>query len=114
MSFIGQSIESLPTPAFVVDRAAVASNCARMLERAASAGVELRAQVKTHKTVEGAVMQTGGTKRWAGHILDETFCRNSNEFRIQTFKNTTAVLKYKKQHLLAPNFQICKTFTSIY
>ena len=35
----------------------------RMLERAEECGVELRGQTKTHKTVEGGILQTGGTKR---------------------------------------------------
>ena len=34
-----------------------------MLERAQESGVELRGQTKTHKTVEGGILQTGGTKR---------------------------------------------------
>ena len=34
-----------------------------MLETAAESGVKLRGQTKTHKTVEGGVLQTGGTKR---------------------------------------------------
>ena len=34
-----------------------------MLETASSSGVELRGQTKTHKTVEGGIIQTGGTKR---------------------------------------------------
>ena len=34
-----------------------------MLERAADAGVTLRGQTKTHKTVEGGILQTGGSKR---------------------------------------------------
>ena len=34
-----------------------------MLERAEVSGVELRGQTKTHKTVEGGFLQTGGTKR---------------------------------------------------
>ena len=62
-SFVGTKIESLPTPAFVVDLDVAKNNCAVMLARAKEAGVDLRAQVKTHKTLEGAVMQTGGTKR---------------------------------------------------
>ena len=35
----------------------------QMLETASSSGVELRGQTKTHKTVEGGIIQTGGTKR---------------------------------------------------
>ena len=34
-----------------------------MLKRAANNNVELRGQTKTHKTVEGGILQTGGTKR---------------------------------------------------
>ena len=34
-----------------------------MLELARTNGISLRAQTKTHKTVEGAVLQTGGTRR---------------------------------------------------
>ena len=37
--------------------------CRKMLERAESSGVDLRGQTKTHKTVEGGILQTGGTKR---------------------------------------------------
>ena len=35
----------------------------QMLETASSSGVELRGQTKTHKTVEGGIIQTGGTKK---------------------------------------------------
>ena len=34
-----------------------------MLERAKESGVELRGQTKTHETLEGGILQTGGTKR---------------------------------------------------
>ena len=34
-----------------------------MLETASEYGVKLRGQTKTHKTVEGGVLQTGGTRR---------------------------------------------------
>ena len=34
-----------------------------MLDTASSSGVELRGQTKTHKTVEGGIIQTGGTKK---------------------------------------------------
>ena len=58
-------IEKLATPALLVDKKRVAKNCQAMLETACKAGnIKLRAQTKTHKTIEGAVMQTGGTKRY--------------------------------------------------
>ena len=62
-SSIGAHIESLASPALVVDLAAVKGNCEAMLARAAEAGIKLRGQTKTHKTVEGGLLQTGGTKR---------------------------------------------------
>ena len=62
-SRVGQRLESLPTPCFVVDLAAVKANCVKMRDRARENSVQLRCHVKTHKTVEGALMQTGGTKR---------------------------------------------------
>ena len=61
---IGAHINSLASPALVVDRAAVRNNCEVMLGRAGEAGIKLRGQTKTHKTVEGALLQTGGTKRF--------------------------------------------------
>ena len=63
-STIGSDIRSLSSPALVVDLAAVEKNCDEMLARAAEAGIKLRGQTKTHKTVEGALLQTGGTKRY--------------------------------------------------
>lgn len=50
----------LNTPAALVDLDVVERNCARMGERMATLGVRLRPHVKTHKTVEGALMQCGG------------------------------------------------------
>jgi len=41
-----------------------------MLETASVNGVKLRGQTKTHKTVEGGILQTGGTKRG---IVTSTF-----------------------------------------
>lgn len=62
---IGQPIDHLSTPAFVVDLDVVKANCERMLARAQKGGVHLRGQTKTHKTIEGAIYQTGRTKRKA-------------------------------------------------
>ncbi len=70
---VGRPLSSLPSPAFVVDLLAVRANCARMLSRAEAAGVQLRGHAKTHKTVEAAVVQTGGTKRWVGDPIKHFF-----------------------------------------
>jgi len=63
MDKIGKHISCLQTPAFVINERKVEENCKAMLQRAAQSGVELRGQTKTHKTVEGGILQTGGTKR---------------------------------------------------
>ena len=55
-------LAALRTPCCIVRRAIVERNCAAMLARAASLGVALRPHVKTHKTVEGALLQTGGRR----------------------------------------------------
>ena len=62
-SYIGKSVKSLPTPCLIVSKKAVEKNCTNMLEKAQKLGVQLRGQTKTHKTVEGGILQTGGTKR---------------------------------------------------
>jgi D-serine deaminase-like pyridoxal phosphate-dependent protein len=49
------------TPAFIVDRDIVARNCERMRAKAEASGVIFRPHVKTHKTVEIARMQHGGS-----------------------------------------------------
>ena len=50
------------TPAIAVRRSVVERNCKRMLDRAKKLGVKLRPHVKTHKTIEGALLQTGGLR----------------------------------------------------
>jgi D-serine deaminase-like pyridoxal phosphate-dependent protein len=56
-AFVGKSISELRTPAFIVDRAVFAQNCAKMHERAKKWDAAFRAHVKTHKTTEGTRMQ---------------------------------------------------------
>ena len=63
-SYIGKNISEIPTPALLVDKKIFEDNCRNMLERAKSMGnVKVRGHMKTHKTVEGGIIQTGGTKR---------------------------------------------------
>jgi len=58
----GAPLASLATPAFVVRLDRARANCARVRAAAAAAGVALRPHVKTHKTVELALLQTGGAR----------------------------------------------------
>lgn len=53
-------IADLPSPRAVVDLDRMESNCRAMAARAQWLGVRLRPHVKTHKTVEGAMVQHGG------------------------------------------------------
>ena len=54
------NLDQIATPAFVVDHDGFRSNCDRMRNKAAASGVRFRPHVKTHKTVEGALLQHGG------------------------------------------------------
>jgi hypothetical protein len=49
VAFQNQSVQSVPTPAFVIDRAIFARNCARMHEAVKGLGAQFRAHVKSHK-----------------------------------------------------------------
>lgn len=47
--FVGQSITNVPTPAAVINVAAVRRNCSKMLEACNALNLGWRAHVKTHK-----------------------------------------------------------------
>lgn len=53
-------LQGLRTPCYVVYKEVAAANAERMRTRALALGVNLRPHVKTHKTLEGALLQTGG------------------------------------------------------
>ena len=53
-------LEDLPTPALLLDRAALERNCAAMDARARAHGVRLRPHLKTAKSVEVAAVATRG------------------------------------------------------
>jgi D-serine deaminase-like pyridoxal phosphate-dependent protein len=59
MASIGADDTSLPSPAFCIDVDIVAANTRRMLALASAAGLSLRPHVKTHKTLEGALLSCG-------------------------------------------------------
>ncbi|XP_030300784.1 uncharacterized protein LOC103534388 isoform X4 [Calypte anna] len=61
--WVGAPLELLPTPALTLDRAKVRNNAERMRERCRELGLRLRPHLKTHKTLEGAHLATGGTGR---------------------------------------------------
>jgi D-serine deaminase-like pyridoxal phosphate-dependent protein len=55
--FVGQPIDSLPTPAVLIDRSKVESNIAKMQKTVTDWHCLFRAHIKTHKTREGTVLQ---------------------------------------------------------
>ena len=57
------SLEELRTPCLIAYKNVIQRNVDSMQERAKRLGCELRAHVKTVKTVEGAAIVTGGTRR---------------------------------------------------
>ncbi|KAI0348586.1 hypothetical protein BDW22DRAFT_1350822 [Trametopsis cervina] len=56
-AFRGRPLNTLRTPAVVIDRSVFAKNCARMHANAREWGAGFRAHVKTHKTAEGVRLQ---------------------------------------------------------
>lgn len=54
-------LKDLATPAFVINRHTFERNCQSMLEMATERNLSLRPHVKTHKTVQGAVIQATGS-----------------------------------------------------
>lgn len=50
--YIGRSINDLPTPSPVLDRAVVKLNCQQMLESCRLLGVKFRPHIKTHKVID--------------------------------------------------------------
>ncbi len=59
----------LPSPSFIVDLDRVQRNCDRMLALARAQRLELRPHMKTHKTVEGALLQVGGDRSSAKIVV---------------------------------------------
>lgn len=56
------TLSSIPTPSLVVDLSKVRSNTEQMLIKARRSGILFRPHVKTHKTIEIALLQHGGER----------------------------------------------------
>ncbi len=69
------NLANLSTPAFLVDRDRVDRNCVRMREKALASNVLFRPHVKTHKTIEIALMQHGGS---AGPVTVSTLAEGES------------------------------------
>lgn len=58
-TFVGKTLAEVPAPAVILDAAVLRRNCAMMLRATETLGVQFRAHVKTHKTIELARLQVG-------------------------------------------------------
>ncbi|KAK6462871.1 hypothetical protein DFJ63DRAFT_175935, partial [Scheffersomyces coipomensis] len=55
----GKPLRDLPTPSIVINKAKFESNCNKMLVNAKKLDANFRAHIKTHKTLEGTLLQLG-------------------------------------------------------
>lgn len=55
----GKKKSELPTPSFIVNQKTASENCGNMLRNARAIKAKFRAHVKTHKTLEGTLLQLG-------------------------------------------------------
>ncbi|KAJ4079891.1 hypothetical protein NW760_015253 [Fusarium oxysporum] len=58
-NLIGLNISEVPKPAAVLDVAKIRNHCSAMLKAVQDLGVEFRAHIKTHKTIEVTELQLG-------------------------------------------------------
>ena len=56
-------VKDLQTPAFVIDRFKFSRNCQQILDHAERNGFRVRPHIKTHKTVQGALLQATGMEQ---------------------------------------------------
>ncbi|GKU06420.1 d-serine dehydratase [Fusarium langsethiae] len=61
--YVGKSINDVPKPAVILDRARINRHCQSMLDSVDALGLGFRAHVKTHKTIEAARFQFGQGNR---------------------------------------------------
>ena len=65
--YLGKSLDTLRTPAMIIDRSLFAKNCASMHLKAREWGASFRAHLKTHKV---ASVLNINTYRDVHHLLD--------------------------------------------
>ncbi|CAK9086546.1 unnamed protein product [Durusdinium trenchii] len=58
-----KDVSELVTPCYIGYKSVIQRNSERMLQRAKQLGCQLRPHMKTHKTIQGGVLATDGTKR---------------------------------------------------
>ncbi|KAK6197425.1 putative serine dehydratase domain-containing protein [Scheffersomyces amazonensis] len=71
-AYKGRSIKDLPTPSIIINKNKFEINCNKMLENAANLGADFRAHIKTHKSIEGTILQLGTAKYKTDKIVVST------------------------------------------
>ncbi|ATY59741.1 Alanine racemase [Cordyceps militaris] len=61
--YLGKHIHDVPKPALILDQARMRRHCQSLVAATEALGVDFRAHVKTHKTVEGTRLQVGQAKK---------------------------------------------------
>ncbi|KAH7024779.1 putative serine dehydratase domain-containing protein [Microdochium trichocladiopsis] len=70
--YVGKSLLDLPTPGIILDADRIRRNCRAMLESCQSLGLQWRAHVKTHKTIEVSRLQVGEDKTRPANFVVST------------------------------------------
>ena len=65
-NYLGKSLETLRTPAMIIDRRLFAQNCSSMHLKAREWGASFRAHLKTHKV--GLDLNTHRNEHWSSHL----------------------------------------------
>ncbi|KAK5995341.1 D-serine dehydratase [Cladobotryum mycophilum] len=86
--YAGKSIRDVPTPAAVINVAAVRRNCERMLQTVKDLNLGWRAHVKTHKTIEVTRLQVGDDISRPANLIVSTLAEA--EFILPLLKEWTS------------------------
>ncbi|PPQ99604.1 hypothetical protein CVT24_005180 [Panaeolus cyanescens] len=71
-AFAGSHVDTLRTPAMIIDRKIFAHNCAAMHKKAREWGATFRAHLKTHKTLKGTRLQLQSSEGQSHAIIVST------------------------------------------
>ncbi|SCV02315.1 LAMI_0G17810g1_1 [Lachancea mirantina] len=71
-TYLHKELSNLPTPSLIVDRSVFKGNCEKMLLNASLINADFRAHVKTHKTMEGTLLQLGSKNLTTKKIVVST------------------------------------------
>lgn len=91
-------LSDITTPAFVVNKHAMTNNCRKVLETAAVSGMKLRPHIKTHKTIEGALIQSNPYPEKSSSNDDESNTKAIVGFVASTIPELTLLLENSSKY----------------